>query len=247
MISAVVLAAGMGTRLNQGQPSKIAKVLYPLADKPMILYTLTWVKKVVDQVILVVHHQKETVMGLVGEEVDYVDQSQPLGTGHAVAKGLEKVSQEATQVLVANGDDSAFYNEDLINKLIEFHCQKEAVLTFITLEKSNPQGLGRILRDQNGKLKGIIEEKEATDEQKKIKEVNDGVYFFEKDWLEENISKVSSAFVTGEFYLTDLVSIALRDDQRVETFQVEERFWHGVNTPEELEEANRLMRELLHD
>lgn len=242
MISAVVLAAGMGTRLNNGQPSKIAKVLYPLAGKPMILYTLSWVEKIVNQVILVVHHQKEKVQEVVGDRFEYVDQGEPLGTGHAVLKGLEKVKSESEEVLVVNGDDSAFYTEVIINQLINQHKNSADVLTFITLDKQDPTGLGRIIRDENGKLKEIIEEKEATEEQKNIKEVNDGVYLFRRAWLEENIKRVEKAG-TGEIYLTDLVLIALKENEAVGTFKVSEEYWHGVNTIKQLEEADRLMRE----
>lgn len=243
MISAVVLAAGMGTRFNQGQPSKVAKVLYPLAGKPMIMHTLNWVKKVADEIVLVVQHQKEAVMQQVGGDVQYVDQGEPLGTGHAVLRGLEKISPQAEQVLVVNGDDSAFYNEEVVGNLIQQHKNSRAVLTFITLEKQDPSGLGRILRNENGELLGIIEEREATQQQKNIKEVNDGVYLFGRKWLQENLKNLRTNN-QGERYLTDLVLIALNKAELVDTFLVSERYWHGVNTPEQLKEADRIMREM---
>ncbi|MBI2598987.1 hypothetical protein HYW40_02110, partial [Candidatus Curtissbacteria bacterium] len=113
-------------------------------------------------------------------------------------------------------------------------------ITFVTLEKENPSGFGRIVR-QNGKLSGIIEEKDATENQRAIKEINDGLYIFDKNWLSKNLSKLSPSPATAEYYLTDLIKIALDKNDKVEAYKLKDpRQWHGINTPEELEAANKL-------
>ena len=170
-----------------------------------------------------------------------------MGTGHAAATGLKKVPKNIKTVIVLNGDDSAFYKNETIKSVIRTHIQKKAVVTVVSLMKENPEGLGRFVRDKKGNLEAVVEEKEATAKQKKIKEVNDGLYVFDRTWLSRNLSKIKKS-KAGEYYLVDLVKIALRQGRNVEVYKLKDvSQWQGVNTVKELEEADGKMKRILSD
>ena len=174
-IAAIVLAGGKGTRMNSAKP----KVLHEIAGQPMISYSLDVLRGLgLKKIVIVVGYGAEEVKSFLGEVYDYALQEEQLGTGHAVAWGLKEVSSEFSHVLVVYGDDSGFYKKETLKSLVDQHLAGQATLSFITLEKINPAGLGRIVRDSDGKVIGIVEEKMATEDQKKITEVNDGCYIF---------------------------------------------------------------------
>lgn len=240
-IGAIVLAAGRGKRVNS---KTINKVMLPLAGRPMIAYTMDLLKSLgLKDIIVVVGFAKETVKKFLGPKYIYAEQRKRLGTGHAVSRGLKKI-KDKTSILVLNGDDSAFYTPSIIRNLLKIHQKKKAKLSFLTLEKNNPFGLGRILRDKSGIPKAVIEEKEATEKQKKIKEVNPGCFVFEVKFLKKYLPKIKKGKI-GEYYLTDLVKLAIINKEKIETLKINQIIWQGVNTPEELKEADRLMRERL--
>ena len=129
---------------------------------------------------------------------------------------------------------------------MENHKQKKAILSFVTLIKDDPHGLGRIVRDGRGNLKGIIEEKDATDKERKIKEINDGLYVFDKKWLEKNLPKVEKSPVSGEYYIVELIKMAIDQGERTVAYTLPNSIeWQGINTPEQLAEAERKMEEKL--
>ncbi|OGY21657.1 MAG: hypothetical protein A2126_01920 [Candidatus Woykebacteria bacterium GWB1_45_5] len=243
--AAIVLAAGKGTRLAGGTPSPKPKVLYELAGRPMIAYTLSLLKKVgAEEIVVVVGYKAAEVKKVAGEGYKFATQSKQLGTGHAVSVGLSQVTSSAGNILVVNGDDSAFYNPETIQKVLNKHVGKGGVVTFVSLDVEDPTGLGRVIREEE-RVIGIIEEKIASSEQKKIKEVNDGVYVFRRSWLGENLPKIKKSPV-GEYYLVDLVSLAVLQGEEVGVFKLlNTDEWRGVNTKEELIAADRLMRERL--
>lgn len=235
--SVIVLAAGQGKRMR----STLPKVLHPIAGKPMLARTLEILKKVgLGQIVIVVSPQNiAQVKKSVGASCKYAIQKAPLGTADATKSGLELVNKQINTVCVMYGDDSAFYRPETIVNVFKKHQKSNAKITFVTLYKENPAGLGRIIR-KNGKLAGIIEEKDTSYSEKQIKEVNDGLYFFDKKWLQENISKLKKSLITGELYLTDLISLALNNYEKVETYKLRNPSqWHGINTQDELEAANR--------
>ncbi len=241
--AAVVLGAGKGTRLAEGQPSPMPKVLYKIAGRPMISYTIGLLKKLgLDEIVIVVGHKAEDVKREVGTGFKFAIQEKRLGTGHAAKTGLSQVSAGKNEILVINGDDSAFYKLASLQKVLNKHVGKGNTITFVTLELEDPTGLGRVIR-KNGEVVDIIEEKDATSEQKKIKEVNDGVYAFNRVWLEKNLSLIKKS-KAGEYYLVDLIRMAVGQEEKVRAFVLEDASeWHGVNTPQELAEADRLMKE----
>lgn len=241
-IAAVVLAAGKGVRMKS---KKINKVMLPLNGKPMILYTVELLKKLgIGKIVVVVGFAKEALKNLLGPAYLYAEQRKKLGTAHALRCGLEKIPESFNKILVLNGDDSAFYLPETIRKLIDKHKNKKAALTMLTIETENPYGLGRILRDKRGEIIGIVEEKDATERQRKIKEINPACYIFERAFLKTYLPKIRKSPFSGEYYLTDLVKLGIDNREKVESVKVENISWRGINTWEELKEAGELMKEV---
>jgi len=237
-ISAVILAAGEGKRMNS---KKINKVAFPLGNKQMILHVVDRLTGLdINPIIVVVGFAKKSVMKILDGKVKFVEQEKRLGTGHAVLCALKKVPKKIKSVLVLNGDDSAFYSKDLIKKLIKTHLEGKNSISFLAIEIDNPFGLGRIIRNRGGKVVGIIEEKDATKAQKKIKEVNPACYVFEVSFLKKYLKDVEKSPATGEYYLTSLIDLAIKNKQNLEAVKGGKILWRGINTYEELKEAERL-------
>lgn len=237
-IAAIILAAGKGKRMKSREVNKVA---FLLGNKEMILHaTERLTSLMISPIIVVVGFAKESVMKILDGKVIFAQQKKRLGTAHALMCALEKLPENIQTVLVLNGDDSAFYTKDIIKKLIDTHLKENAALSFLTITVDNPIGLGRVLRDNNNKVIGIVEEKDATQEQRKIDEINPACYIFEVAFLEEYLKRVKKSEVTGEYYLTSLIDIAIRNDEKLEAVKGGKILWRGINTPEELEEAERL-------
>lgn len=237
-IAAIILAAGKGKRMNS---EKTNKVVTTLGSKQMILHTIDRLHGLlISPIIVVVGFAKESVMNLLDNRVIFADQNKRLGTAHAVMCALKKLPEDIDTVLVLNGDDSAFYTEDVIKNLINTHNNEKSALSFLTITVENPAGLGRVVRGKDGKVMGIIEEKDATVEQRKINEINPACYIFEVSFLREYLKKVKKSPISGEYYLTSLIDIALRNGQKVEAVMGGKILWRGINTPEELKEAQKL-------
>lgn len=241
-IAAIILAAGKGKRMKS---DKINKVVATLGDKQMILHAVDRLKELqINPVIAVVGFAKESVMKVLSGHAIFAHQSKRLGTAHAVAMALKKMPKDVQTVLVLNGDDSAFYTKETISNLIQTHQEKSAALSFLTIEVENPAGLGRVIRDSNGILEGVVEEKDATDNQRKIREINPACYVFEVSFLKQYLDKVKKSPITGEYYLTHLIDIAIKNKQKITTVKGGKILWRGINTPEELKEAERLFLNL---
>jgi len=237
-IAAIILAAGKGKRMNS---KDINKVVVSLGDKQMILHTVDRLKELlICPIIVVVGFAKESVIKALDGEVVFAEQSKRLGTAHAVLCGLKKLPQNIQTVLVLNGDDSAFYTKEIIVKLINTHLDKKASLSFLTIHINNPFGLGRVIRDNSGKVLGIVEEKDATRSERQIKEINSACYVFSFPFLKKYIKRVKKSPVSGEYYLTRLVDLAIKNNEKVETIKGGKIPWRGINTIEELKEAERL-------
>jgi bifunctional UDP-N-acetylglucosamine pyrophosphorylase/glucosamine-1-phosphate N-acetyltransferase len=214
----------------------------------MLAYTLENLRLArIGEIVLVVGFKKNLLIKRFGGAVKIAIQKNPAGgTADAARAGFTLASRRVKTLLVINGDDSAFYRPETIQKVIASHREKKAVLSFVSLIKDDPFGLGRVIRDERGKVLGIIEEKDATAKQRKIKEINDGLYIFEKKWFIQNIRKVKKSPVSGEYYLVDLVKIALEQNQKVAVYTLPDgREWQGVNTPEELHLAEKKMKQKL--
>ena len=237
-LGAIILAAGKGKRMNSKTVNKVA---LNLADKPMILHTVHLLKKIqIKFLIVVVGFAKQSVMNLLDGGIIYAEQKKRLGTAHAVACALKKIPMEIKDVLVLNGDDSAFYDEKTIKNLVRVHFNSNASLTLLTIKKQDPFGLGRIIRNKNGKVKSIIEEKDATLIQRIINEINPGCYVFKIAFLQKYLKQVKKSNVTGEYYLTSLLDIGIKHEEKIETLRINLFPWRGVNTKDELLEAEHL-------
>lgn len=241
-IGGVILAAGKGTRMNS---TTVNKVALPLAGKPMIVHALELLERLsVDPVVIVVGFAKESVMSKVTKKVIYAEQAERLGTAHAVETALSQLPEVVENILVIQGDDSAFYKEESLRKMIDQHLLNNNALTFLTVELSNPSGLGRVVRDKEGDLLKIVEEKEASAEEIKIKEVNPACYVFNVSFLRKYLPFVKKSEVTGEYYLVNLIETAQENHERIEAMKGGSISWRGVNTPEELMEAEKLYQEV---
>ena len=241
-VAAIVLAAGKGVRMRS---KKVNKVMIPLSGRPMIAYTADLLRKLkIQTVAVVIGFAKDSVKNFLGPGYLYAEQKKRLGTAHATGCALKKIPRRFREILVLNGDDSAFYTPAIIKKLIEKHHQKKSGLTLLTIETENPRGLGRILRDKKGKVLGIVEEKDATSSERKIKEVNPACYIFERRFLEKYLPRIKKSPASGEYYLTDLIGLGIDHREKVEAFKTKDIFWRGVNTWQELHQAEKMMKRL---
>lgn len=243
VLGSVILAAGKGSRMES---QDVNKVTLRLANKPMIVRIVDFMESVgIKDNVVVVGFAKESVIEALSEyDVNFVEQKERLGTGHAAHVALDGLPEHVTDVVVVYGDDAVIYKEDyrgIITKLFEQHLNSEAVCTFLTIEQANPFALGRIVRDEKGEVTAIVEEKNATEEQKKITEINPGCFVFRVDFLKKYLPKVEKNEVTGEYYLTSLIDLAFEQGEVVKTLKGGTMDWRGVNTKEELEEAERLL------
>lgn len=239
--AAIILAGGEGTRFNDGKPSKKPKVLYEVSGKPLISYSLKVLEGIgVEEVIIVVGYKGEEIRSALGNKYKYGIQKRPFGTGDATLSGLEKLSKESQNVMVLYGGD--IYSEEILKSTLDTHQKENAKLTFVTVMIDNPTGFGRIVRNESGAVKSIVEEKVATKDQKKIKEINDGCYIFEREWLIKNINLLSASKIK-EYFLTDLVEIAVNNKDKVSTFTLSDpKDWVGVDSFEDIEKAEKMFK-----
>lgn len=238
-ISAIVLAAGRGSRMQSTFP----KVLHEICGRPMIAYTLQNLRGAkIGEIVVVVSYRRNLVIRRISGAVKIAIQKNPKGgTADAAKAGFSEIKTKSQTLVVVNGDDSAFYRPETIRKILDVHKKRERKLTFVSLIKDDPTGLGRVIRGKNGLISKIVEEKDATDEERKIKEVNDGLYVFDRKWFSENIKKVKIS-PQGEYYLVDLVKIAIDQGDKMATYTLpNDEEWQGINTPLELEKARLKM------
>lgn len=245
-IQVIILAAGKGTRLNNGKPSEKPKVLYEICGKPMIAYTLKTLQRGgFTNIIAVLGYKKEEVKKILPPNIKVAIQKEQKGTGDAVLAAKSYIDEKIKFVLVLNGDDTAFLKPETLKKLIKTHLKDKNKITFISVLRSNPTGFGRIKRNKKGKIIAIVEEKEANRREKQIKETNTGIYVFEKKWLFENLPKISVSH-SGEYYLTDIIGLAIKNKERVEAIiEKDENQFIGINTPQQLQYANEQMTKIL--
>ena len=239
--AAVILAAGRGTRMNATDRNKVT---FTIGGQPMIKRTVENLRKAgVGQIIAVVGYQAESVRHVLGDTVDYVVQKEQLGTGDALRAAIPELREDIDTVLSVGGDDSAFYPPDLYREMVEKQRSHEVPLLFLTIHKDDPKGLGRIVRDEKGDVRKIVEEKVATEQEKRIQEVNTGFYCFDRRFLENQIGLIERNPVSQEYYVTDMIEIALAVGTKIETLFVRDAsIWHGVNNQEDLANARAKLR-----
>jgi bifunctional UDP-N-acetylglucosamine pyrophosphorylase/glucosamine-1-phosphate N-acetyltransferase len=245
---AVILAAGRGTRLNDGQPSPVPKVMNKICGQPMLEFTLKTLENVnITDIVIVVGYKAELIEGYFGTRYKYALQEEQKGTGHAVACAQNEVDPTNEHILVIQGDDSAFYSPETLINLINAHVKDKAKVSLLTLKHPNPAELGRIIRDKQGGIVAIKEKEVLNEEERKIDEINTGTYCFEAKWLWQNIKKLKpSATGKGEIILPDLIRLAVEQKDKVATHTIHDHYeWIGINTPEQLKLANEVMAKRL--
>lgn len=242
-LSVVVLAAGMGTRMR----SRRAKVLHELGGLPLITHVVKTAQTLDPKTILVVvGHQAEevekAVLDAVGELGSFVVQEKQRGTGDAVESARGLLENSDSLLLVLSGDVPLIRSETL-QRLIEHHRHNAAACSILSVELQNPTGYGRIVRDENGAFTRILEHKDATSDQRQIREINSGIYCFEARDLFEALRRVEPVNEQGEYYLTDVAEIILSLGGNVSVYLHDDaREVSGINTRAELAEFENLLR-----
>lgn len=236
---AVILAAGKGTRMQ----SKLYKVLHKVCDRTMVELVLDSLSDLeMQEVITVVGHGAERVKEVLGDRTKFVLQAEQLGTAHAVKVAKDELKDKDGTTIVMYGD-TPLIRPETINSMLEHHENTNAKATVLTAIADNPFAYGRIIRDVNGKLVKIVEEKDATEQEKKIKEINSGIYCFDNKLLFEMLEKVKNDNKQGEYYLPDVLGLIREQKEIIETYLCEdfdETF--GVNDRVALAYAENVMR-----
>ena len=239
-LTAVLLAAGEGKRMRSRQP----KVLHPLCGRPLIAYPLRLARAVADRVVLVVGRNADDVRAIAGPDVRCVEQGERLGTGHAVLQAKPECGEGTVVVLAA---DMPLLRTETIEQLVHHHQSTGAAATLLTAIVGDPRGYGRILR-QGGRVTRIVEDRDATDDQKKIDEINTSVYCFEAARLWSALAQVKPDNDQGEYYLTDAIAVLARAGARIEAVAVPEAAEAlGVNDRKQLAVAAAIQRHRILD
>jgi bifunctional UDP-N-acetylglucosamine pyrophosphorylase/glucosamine-1-phosphate N-acetyltransferase len=242
-LNVLVMAAGLGTRMK----SKRAKVLHELGGRPLIAHVARTAQSLDPRTILVIlGHQAEQVeqatLAEVGELASFVVQAKQRGTGDAVESARKQLEDSGSLILLLSGDVPLIRAETL-RKLIEHHRATGAACTILAVRLENPTGYGRIIRNEQGGFEKIVEQKDASDEERQVREINSGIYCFESKNLFEALRRVQPKNQQGEYYLTDVAEILNSSGRKVEVLtHTDPREVSGINTRAELAEFENLMR-----
>jgi bifunctional UDP-N-acetylglucosamine pyrophosphorylase/glucosamine-1-phosphate N-acetyltransferase len=239
-VTVVVLAAGKGVRMN----SKIPKVLHPVAGRPMLLWAMAAARTLdPERTLVVTNPEQEGVQAALNGEGQTVAQREPLGTGHALSQ-VSPGHRTAGPVVVLYGDSPLLRGETL-KALVAEHRKTGAAVTLLTARLDDPRGYGRIVRARNGAFRSIVEEKDASEAEREIREVNSGVYCFNGRELWPALGTLQNKNRAGEYYLTDVVKLI---KGRVHTVSVEDSMEIlGINDRRQLAQAERVMRHRILD
>ncbi len=236
---AVILAAGKGTRMKSDLP----KVLHKVAGISMLEHVFRSVSAIEpEKTVTVIGHKAELVEQVLAGQTEFVRQTEQLGTGHAVMMAEPVLENLAGQTLVIAGDTPLITGESLKN-LIDFHINHKNVATILTAEADNPFGYGRIVRNQHGEVIKIVEQKDASDFEQQIKEINTGTYVFDNARLFEALKNINTNNAQGEYYITDVIGIFRENGEKVGAYTLKDFDESlGVNDRVALATAEGVMR-----
>jgi bifunctional UDP-N-acetylglucosamine pyrophosphorylase/glucosamine-1-phosphate N-acetyltransferase len=238
-ISTIILAAGKGKRMKSDLP----KVLHPLLNRPMIDYVIDTARAIgSDPVVLVVGHKKELVVQATEKrKVEYVDQAEQLGTGHAVLQTAEIFKNYDGHILVLSGD-VPLLTTDTLKRLIDTHDRMKPLASLLTAYMPDPTGYGRVVRDERGYVKQIVEHKDADEKTLQIKEINVGIYIFQGQALFETLPEITNENSQGEYYLPDVIKMYVERGEKVAALMTrDEQETHGINDVGQLEQAEKIL------
>ena len=238
-LKSIIMAAGKGSRMM----SELPKVIHLAHSKPMVVRIIDALNALdVEENVLILGHKREKVLEVLGNDISYVIQEEQLGTGHAVKQAEEKIKNYNGDILIINGDIPLIQKETLVNFYNEYK-EENADGIVLTAIFDNPFSYGRIFKENDRVLK-IVEEKEANEEQKKIKEVNAGVYIFKAQHLTYALVKINNNNEKGEYYLTDVIEILASENKKIISYSLEDSMEiQGVNSKVELALVSRVLRE----
>ncbi len=243
-IEAVVLAAGKGKRMVSALP----KVLHSICGRPMLAYVLDTLAAVgVSAPIVVIGHEGEQVRAALGDGLRYAVQEEQLGTGHAIMQALPHLEGYSGTVLVVYGD-VPFLRPETIETLLAHHRSQGASATILTDLRDDPSGYGRVLRDANGNVRRIVEEPDASPQEREVREINAGMYAIECGALRDSLHALQPANAQGEYYLTDAITALLDGGHTVAAVVVASgQEATGINSRADLARAEAAMRTALLD
>ncbi|QSX07440.1 bifunctional UDP-N-acetylglucosamine diphosphorylase/glucosamine-1-phosphate N-acetyltransferase GlmU [Alkalibacter rhizosphaerae] len=240
---ALILAAGKGTRMK----SSIPKVLHKAAGQYMIEHVIESCEDAaVEEIHAIIGHGKELVKQALGDRVGYMEQVQQLGTGHALMMAKELLPKDGSAVLVLVGD-APLIEGDTLAELMRIHEQEGNSATVLTAIMENPTGYGRILKNEEGDIRKIVEEKDASDLEKNIREINSGMYCFKSDDLIEALESLTNDNAHGEYYLTDVIEILNGMGKRTGTWATNVESIKAVNSRVELAQVEKIMRRRINE
>lgn len=241
-LKVVILAAGAGTRMK----SKVPKVIHKILDKTMVDYVIDASRKAgAEKVCVIIGHQSAMVKAIIGEDVSYAVQKEQLGTGHAVMQAKDFIGNDGNVVILCG--DTPLISEETIRELNKKHTEEDNSVTMISASTLNPKGYGRVVR-VNDEFDKIIEEKDATDEQRLITEINTGIYIFKASSLNTAFDNLSNNNSQNEYYLTDCLEIIKNNGGKVGVMISEnDSEFLGVNTKLQLSQAAKIMKNRINE
>lgn len=240
MNNAIILAAGKGTRMK----TELPKCAFPLLKKPMVTYIIEALESIsIDQIICVVGHKKEVLQDILKDRVKYAIQEEQLGTGHAVKCALDFIDDNGYTIILPG--DTPLIDKEILDQLIEVHKSNKNDFTIGTIVLDNPFGFGRIVRDSSNSILRIVEEKDASEEERKIKEINTGLFLVDNFLLKKALLEIKNNNAKGEYYLTDIVEI-LSKEAKIGTFTIKDTYkLNGINDLYTLSLVEKQFREAI--
>lgn len=242
--TSIVLAAGMGTRMR----SSFAKVLHPLCGVPMIEHVIDALEQAgARRIVVVVGHQAEQVKEALGPRIEFAFQAEQKGTGHAVMQTSGLLSETEGPILITYGD-TPLYRAETYRAFIEGHIESGAAGSILTAVAEDATGYGRIVRSQEGEFVRVVEQKDATPEEAKIREFNTGTYCIQGDKLFTGLSALTPDNAQGEYYLPDVLSWLLGQGQMVRAQRIDDADEAlGINDRKQLAQAEAIMRQRIRE
>ena len=240
MNNAIILAAGKGTRMK----TELPKCAFPILKKPMVTYIIEALESInIDQIICVVGHKKEVLQDILKDRVKYAIQEEQLGTGHAVKCALDFIDDNGYTIILPG--DTPLIDKEILDQLIEVHKSNKNDFTIGTIVLDSPFGFGRIVRDSSNSVLRIVEEKDASEEERKIKEINTGLFLVDNKLLKKALLKIKNNNAKGEYYLTDIVEI-LSKEAKIGTFTIKDTYkLNGINDLYTLSLVEKQFREAI--
>jgi bifunctional UDP-N-acetylglucosamine pyrophosphorylase/glucosamine-1-phosphate N-acetyltransferase len=242
----VILAGGKGTRMQSDKP----KVLHKVNGVPIIKRLLQNVETLFAKPAIIIGYKGDEVVSLLGERYHYIRQPEQLGTGHAIWCAKEALAPKNYKNIIVMPGDHPLISSETLKKLLDLRTKEQTKISLAVVSVPHFEGnfagfyhYGRIICKDNGEIKGIVEFKDATEEQRKIKEVNPSYYCFDATWLWENIEKLNNQNAAQEYYLTDMVKIAFEQGEKIASFVIQNAYEGlGVNDKQQLKVAEAYCR-----